>query len=49
MVVIKDLWGFLTFRKKWWLMPTVFFLMMVAILSLTAGTISATPLIYALF
>jgi len=49
MKTIKDLWGFLTFRKKWWLLPTVFFLMIVAIVSLTAGSISVSPLLYTLF
>ncbi|MEA3478699.1 MAG: DUF5989 family protein [Bacteroidota bacterium] len=49
MHVVKDLWGFLTIRKKWWLMPTVFFLMIVAILSLATGSIVVSPILYAIF
>ncbi len=45
----KDLWGFLRERKKFWLMPIIFMLILFGFLiGLTSGTAIA-PFIYTLF
>ncbi len=47
--IIGELWEFLRVRKKWWLMPIVFFLVLLgALIVLTQGSALA-PFIYAIF
>jgi len=47
--VLLEFWEFLIERKKWWLAPIVFFLLLFGMLIvLTEGTAIA-PFIYALF
>jgi len=47
--VIVELWQFLRVRKKWWLMPIVFFLVLLGgLIVLTQGSALA-PFIYAIF
>lgn len=47
--IIVELWSFLMSRKKWWLLPIVFFLMLLgALLVLTEGS-AVAPFIYTLF
>ena len=47
--IIKEFWEFLKVRKKWWLMPIVFFLLLLgALIVLTEGSAIA-PFIYTLF
>ena len=47
--VIVELFEFLKVRKKWWLMPIVFFLVLLgALIVLTQGSALA-PFIYAIF
>ena len=49
MEFIKDLWGFLRVRKKFWLLPLILFLLGFGVLiALTAGSAIA-PFIYTLF
>ena len=49
MEFIKDLWGFLRKRKKFWLLPTIVILLVFGVLIvLTAGSAIA-PFIYTLF
>lgn len=49
MEFIKDLWGFLRERKKFWLLPLIMILLVFGVLIvLTAGSAIA-PFIYALF
>jgi hypothetical protein len=49
MEFIKDLWGFLKERKKFWLLPIIITLLVFGILIvLTSGTAIA-PFIYTLF
>jgi len=44
-----ELWEFLKIRKKWWLLPIVFFLVLLgALIVLTQGSALA-PFIYAIF
>jgi hypothetical protein len=46
---IVELWEFLKVRKKWWLLPIVFFLVLLgALIVLTQGSALA-PFIYAIF
>lgn len=46
---LKDLWGFLKDRKKFWLLPIILVLMLFGVLIvLTAGSAIA-PFIYAVF
>ena len=49
MEFIKDLWGFLRVRKKFWLLPLIVILLAFGVLIvLTAGSAIA-PFIYTLF
>jgi hypothetical protein len=49
MEFIKDLWGFLRVRKKFWLLPLIVILLTFgALIILTAGSAIA-PFIYTLF
>jgi hypothetical protein len=46
---LKDLWGFLSQRKKFWLLPVILVLLAFgAVMVLTSGTAIA-PFIYTLF
>ena len=46
---LRDLWGFLKVRKKFWMLPLILILLLFGILIvLTAGTAIA-PFIYTLF
>jgi hypothetical protein len=47
--IIKELWDFIKVRKKWWLIPIIFFLVFFgALIVLTQGSAIA-PFIYTLF
>ena len=47
--LLKDLWGFLKERKKFWLMPIILTLLLFgALIVLTSGTAIA-PFVYTLF
>jgi hypothetical protein len=49
MEFLKDLWGFLKVRKKYWMLPLILILLLFGVLIvLTAGTAIA-PFIYTLF
>ena len=49
MEFVKDLWGFLSDRKKFWLAPVVVILLLFgALIALAAGSAIA-PFIYTLF
>lgn len=49
MELLKDIWGFLKVRKKWWLAPIVITLLLLGgLLFLTAGS-AISPFIYSLF
>ena len=49
MDLLKDLWGFLRVRKKFWLLPIILVLLLVgALLAFTSGSALA-PFIYTLF
>ncbi len=47
--ILREFWGFLRTRKKWWLTPIVILLVLLgALIVLTEGSALA-PFIYALF
>ena len=47
--IIKEFWFFLKVRKKWWLAPIIFFLLLMgALIVFTEGSALA-PFIYTLF
>ncbi|NOG99814.1 MAG: hypothetical protein HND52_17780 [Ignavibacteriae bacterium] len=47
--ILSELWSFLKVRKKWWLLPILFFLILLGgLIILTQGSALA-PFIYAIF
>ena len=47
--IFRDFWDFMRVRKKWWLAPIVFtMLLLSALIVLTQGS-AVAPFIYALF
>lgn len=49
MAFVKDLWGFLKVRKKFWLLPIIIILLLFAILIFFVGGSAIAPFIYTLF
>jgi hypothetical protein len=49
MELIKDLWGFMKERKKFWLAPIIFVLLLLGVLIVLAQGSAAAPFIYTLF
>jgi hypothetical protein len=49
MEFLKDLWGFLGNRKKFWLLPLIVILMTFGALVVLAGGSAIAPFIYTLF
>jgi len=47
--LLKELWGFLRIRKKYWLLPVFFVLILVSFLVILTEGSSLAPFIYALF
>jgi hypothetical protein len=47
--VFGELWEFLKYRKKYWLMPIIFLLLLVGFLLVVAGNSAIAPFIYTLF
>ncbi|MGD0169535.1 MAG: DUF5989 family protein [Smithella sp.] len=47
--IIAELWGYLKVRKKWWLVPIVFFLLLIGIMLILAEGSAVAPFIYTLF
>jgi hypothetical protein len=49
LAIMSEFWKFLKVRKKWWLAPIVFFLLILgALIVLTQGS-AVAPFIYTLF
>ncbi|WP_020675259.1 DUF5989 family protein [Geopsychrobacter electrodiphilus] len=46
---LKDLWGFLTVRKKFWLLPIILFMLLFGVLIVLTGGSAIAPFIYAIF
>jgi hypothetical protein len=47
--ILKEFWEFLKVRKKWWLMPIVFFLLILGLVLVAAKGSALAPFIYSLF
>lgn len=47
--LIKDLWAFLRFRKKFWLAPIIFVLLLLGALIVLSQGSAVAPFIYTLF
>jgi len=47
--ILKEFWNFLRIRKKWWLAPIVFFLLILGVLLVVAKGSALAPFIYSLF
>lgn len=46
---LKDLWGFLSQRKKFWLLPLIVIILMFGALMVFASGSAIAPFIYTLF
>lgn len=46
---IKDLWGFLRVRKKFWLLPVILTLLLFGVLIVMTSGTAIAPFIYTLF
>jgi hypothetical protein len=49
MSFVKDLWGFLRTRKKYWLLPLIIVLLLLGILIVFTSGSAIAPFIYTLF
>lgn len=49
MEFIKDLWGFMRERKKFWLLPIILVLLLLGMLIVFAEGSAVAPFIYTLF
>jgi len=47
--LMKDLWGFLRVRKKFWLLPIVLIMLLLATLIIISQSTVVAPLIYTIF
>ncbi|MCI5057431.1 MAG: DUF5989 family protein [Flavobacteriales bacterium] len=49
MEFLKDLWGFLKERKKFWLAPIIIVLLLLGLLIVFAGGSALSPFVYTVF
>jgi hypothetical protein len=49
MELIKELWGFLKERKKFWLLPIIVILLLIGVLIVFSSGSAIAPFIYTLF
>ncbi len=49
MDLLKDLWGFLKTRKKFWLLPIILTLLLFGVLIVMTSGTAIAPFIYTLF
>ena len=47
--MLKDLWGFLKTRKKYWLLPVIIVMLIFGSLVIMAGGSALAPFIYTIF
>ena len=47
--IISELWDYLKIKKKWWLAPIVFFLLLIGAMLILAEGSAVAPFIYTLF
>jgi hypothetical protein len=46
---LRDIWGFIKERKKYWLGPVIIVLLLIGVLVVIGGGSSVAPFIYSLF
>jgi hypothetical protein len=49
MGILKEFWGFLMERKKWWLLPIIIMLVILGLLVIFTEGSALAPFIYTLF
>ena len=49
LAILPEFWEFLKFRKKWWLGPIVFLLLMMSLLIVMTEGSAVAPFVYTLF
>lgn len=49
MSILLEFWAFMRVRKKWWLSPIVFFLLLLGLLIVLSEGSTVAPFVYALF
>ncbi|MBP5406764.1 hypothetical protein IJG44_02520 [bacterium] len=49
MELLKDLWGYLKVRKKFWLLPLIIVLLLIGLLIVLSSTSAIAPFIYTIF
>lgn len=49
MELLKDLWGFIKERKKYWLVPLIIVLLLMGVLIVFSGGSAIAPFIYTIF
>ena len=49
MDIIKDLWGFMRVRKKYWLLPIIMIMLLLGGLIVFSGGSALAPFLYTLF
>ncbi|HWP43310.1 MAG TPA: DUF5989 family protein [Blastocatellia bacterium] len=47
--ILTELWFFIRYRKKWWLAPILFVLVLLGVFVVFAETSALAPFIYSLF
>ena len=47
--IIREFFAFLRERKKWWIAPILFFLVLLGVLVIFASSSTLAPFIYSLF
>ena len=47
--ILRELWGFMKVRKKWWLLPTIIVLLLAGVLLVFAQGSALAPFIYTIF
>ena len=49
MEILKDLYDFLKYRKKYWLLPMIIILLLIGGIIVFAGSSAVAPFIYTIF
>jgi len=49
MSFLKELWGFMKTRKKFWLIPLIFIMLLLGVIIVLAEGSAVAPFIYTLF
>jgi len=49
MEFLKDIWGYMRVRKKYWLLPLIIILLLLGFLIIFTGGTAVAPFIYTIF